>query len=168
MEWRSSSTLYFFLERSSCVLQSSPLICAHLHLMQLIKMQQIADLHTLVCNCMPPSGTHCRQDVLMDILGFPWKGGAFLPLWGGSTGHSCCRQEGGPGFPALTPETAPAIFVLIFPSCLYLMCTSGSLNLPETLGKGIGFLSSVCNECTTSEAAAGGGEAHTHVLAKHF
>lgn len=55
-----------------------------------------------------------------------------------------------------------------FPVCLYLRCTSGSLNLSETLDKGIGFLSSVCKECKISEAAAGGGEAHACVLANHF
>lgn len=55
-----------------------------------------------------------------------------------------------------------------FPICLYLRCTSGSLSLPETLDKGIVFLSSVCNDCIVSEAAAGGGEARTPVLANHF
>lgn len=60
-------------------MQSSPLICTHLHLMQLIKMQQISNLHTLFYNCMLPSATHqkrlCSDDVVvegvvMDIVDF--------------------------------------------------------------------------------------------------
>lgn len=114
------------------------------------------------------------EDVLMDILDFLWKAGIFPASVGwepepeGALGISAVWRKEGQDSQLLTVQTICAIFVLFFPICLYFRCASGSLNLPETLHKGIVFLSSVCNECKISEAAAGGGEAHTHILANHF
>lgn len=110
----------------------------------------------------------------MDILDFFRKGGAFPASVGwepepeGALGISGAHKKEGQDSQPLTLEPAYAIFVLFFPACLYLRCTLGSLNLPETLDKGIGFLSSVCNECKISEVAAGGGGSTHTCISKPF